>query len=132
MLPLQHEAGPLLLQVSTWFSVRNTQIHFDSRSIISSRPRDLSCFNYFCHGCWEQQHVGRTQHKPLMRNIRFLFISVIALFASAVLPVSPCYCLRNFHCHLFHCCSCSSLTSNFRGLTRARAGPTSLPPDFGE
>jgi len=49
--------------------------------------RDLSCFNYFCHGCWEQQHVGRTQHKPLMRNIR--------------------------------------------GLTRARAGPTSLPPDFG-
>jgi len=49
--------------------------------------RDLSCFNYFCHGCWEQQHVGRTQHKPLMRNIR--------------------------------------------GLTRARAGPTSLPPDLG-
>ena len=35
-------------------------------------PRDLTCFNYFCHGCWEHQHAGRTQHKPLMRNIRGL------------------------------------------------------------
>jgi len=34
--------------------------------------RDLACFNYFCHGCWEHQHAGRTQHKPLMRNIRGL------------------------------------------------------------
>ena len=39
--------------------------------------RDLSCFNYFCHGCWEQQHVGRTQHKPLMRNIRFLLLALL-------------------------------------------------------
>ena len=39
---------------------------------LTSIPRDLACFNYFCHGCWEHQHAGRTQHKPLMRNIRGL------------------------------------------------------------
>ena len=120
--PLQFEIPKIALTLA-----------FHSKYLISSRPRDLSCFNYFCHGCWEQQHVGRTQHKPLMRNIRFLFISGIALFASAThIAVFPCYCLRYFRCRLFHCCSFSSSSSNFRGLTRARAGPTSLPPDFGE
>ena len=34
--------------------------------------RDLGCFNYFCHGCWDLQHTGRPHHKPLMRNIRGL------------------------------------------------------------
>ena len=34
--------------------------------------RDKSCFKYFCHGCWDLSHGGsiRSQHKPLMRNIR--------------------------------------------------------------
>merc|ERR1719481_1943435 len=37
--------------------------------------RDLSCFNYFCHGCWDLSHsssLESRQHKPLMRNIRGL------------------------------------------------------------
>ena len=35
--------------------------------------REKSCFNYFCHGCWEIHHAAsRPQHKPLMRNIRGL------------------------------------------------------------
>jgi len=34
--------------------------------------RDLGCFNYFCHSCWDLQHSTRPQHKPLMRNIRGL------------------------------------------------------------
>eukprot|EP00092_Neocalanus_flemingeri_P001481 GFUD01001579.1.p1 GENE.GFUD01001579.1~~GFUD01001579.1.p1 ORF type:complete len:612 (-),score=140.44 GFUD01001579.1:846-2681(-) len=34
--------------------------------------RDLSCFNYFCHGCWDLHHTCRPNHKPLMRNIRGL------------------------------------------------------------
>jgi len=33
--------------------------------------REKSCFNYFCHSCWEMTHASiRPQHKPLMRNIR--------------------------------------------------------------
>jgi len=32
--------------------------------------RDLSCFNYFCRGCWQLHHQYRPHHKPLMRNIR--------------------------------------------------------------
>merc|ERR1711864_66267 len=32
--------------------------------------RDLSCFNYFCHGCWDLHHTNTRHHKPLMRNIR--------------------------------------------------------------
>merc|ERR1712013_541319 len=34
--------------------------------------RDLGCFNYFCHSCWDLHHSTRPQHKPLMRNIRGL------------------------------------------------------------
>ena len=35
--------------------------------------REKTCFNYFCHGCWELHHTNsRPQHKPLMRNIRGL------------------------------------------------------------
>jgi len=35
--------------------------------------REKTCFNYFCHGCWEVQHANaRPHHKPLMRNIRGL------------------------------------------------------------
>jgi len=34
--------------------------------------RDLGCFNYFCHGCWDLHHTTRPHHKPLMRNIRGL------------------------------------------------------------
>ena len=55
----------------------------------------------------------------------------VSAFATRI-ALFPCYCFRYFRCWLFHCCSCSSSSSNFRGLTRARAGPTSLPPDFGE
>jgi len=33
--------------------------------------REKSCFNYFCHSCWDLTHAAtRPQHKPLMRNIR--------------------------------------------------------------
>jgi len=34
--------------------------------------RELECFNYFCHGCWDDHHKARQMHKPLMRNIRGL------------------------------------------------------------
>jgi len=34
--------------------------------------RELECFNYFCHGCWDDHHRARQMHKPLMRNIRGL------------------------------------------------------------
>jgi len=34
--------------------------------------RDLGCFNYFCHSCWDLHHSSRPHHKPLMRNIRGL------------------------------------------------------------
>jgi len=34
--------------------------------------RDLGCFNYFCHSCWDLHHTSRPHHKPLMRNIRGL------------------------------------------------------------
>jgi len=34
--------------------------------------RDLNCFNYYCRGCWDQQHAQQSSHKPLMRNIRGL------------------------------------------------------------
>jgi len=34
--------------------------------------RDLGCFNYFCHSCWDLHHSSRPNHKPLMRNIRGL------------------------------------------------------------
>ena len=47
--------------------------------------RDLTCFNYFCHGCWEVQHAGRAQHKPLMRNIRY-WTRLYTVLVSVVTP----------------------------------------------
>jgi len=33
--------------------------------------RDLTCFSYFCRGCWELQHGPQlAHHKPIMRNTR--------------------------------------------------------------
>ena len=130
MLPLQHEAGALLLQVPT--SVRNTQDRLDSRfsfevlDIVSTQgplllqlllPRMLGAA---ARGEDAAQALD-AQHQVLVQ-----FCSDVALLASATrIALFPYYCLRYPRCRLFHCCSFSSSSSNYRGLTRARAGPTS-------
>ena len=65
--------------------------------------RDLTCFNYFCHGCWEVQHAGRAQHKPLMRNIRYW-----TLLHTMLLSV---YCILN--CLVYCTNQCCSLLPKF-------------------
>lgn len=47
-----------------------------SNCVVHSGPyfcRDLSCFRYFCPGCWMQQHQSEFQlgHRPLVRTSKY-------------------------------------------------------------